>query len=574
MTFYVVSEFSLWPLLLDVLRRRPVTILGVWARLRVLAPVLNWVVGRLKRLPTVDDITDIDGLPWHERVPGKGGFYNDVHHRAEARLRQSHDLAADDPLAADYAYAMRKATTTAVGLLVPVYLTVEWLSENRAPGSWRLVGAPPLLRELADILAPPFPPFVTDDGGLAFSNALNLIGLGLLGSAWLAWRVRPAVGTESLDLMADEADDFDRALIHRAAAAGKSFVVLDRSLDHRRFQGAKLTPYRHILREDVRIAPALAVRLVAALWRELFWIWRRHPRQDSGLCTQWAAQVFRRQVFAALFARYRPKMFWGRDDYSSEHVIRNHELRKVGGRCFGMAHGLPINTYVHMWREIDFDVYFSFGTHLTRHYRDAWAPGMTIVPTGPFRQPYDMRARIATTTRTKDIVFFAMAAAEMARIAAVVRDVAAHFQDRKVLVKMKNGRSREDQEAFAASFGNGPANLVITTDDTYQLMRETSYALTSGSSTTVESLSFGLATFVVDVDPSLLTMYYRQFPGLCVTEAKTVIDRIEAIEAGRERFDFDGFAELVVLDGPHPLDVIARALELDAPPAQGESHAA
>ncbi|KAF0225651.1 MAG: hypothetical protein FD176_337 [Rhodospirillaceae bacterium] len=356
MNVYVLSELSIWPLLADVVRRRPVTILGVWARLRLFAPVLNRLAALLVRLAWVDDIAEIPGLPWHERMPGRGGFYNDVHHRAESELWRRFDLPADDPLAAQYSYAFRKATTGTVGSLTPIYLTVEWLSENRPADSWRLIGAPPLLQELADILAPPLPPFTPDRKFLALSNAVNQI-------------------------------------------------------------------IRH------------------------------------------------------------------RGDYSSEHTVHNLELCKPGRRCIGMAHGLPINTYVHMWREVDFDVYFTFGRDLTRYYANSWAPGMKIIPTGPFR-PHDVRQRIGSVQqRCKDIIFLAMAAVKMLKTRRVVCDVAAHFQERRVFVKMKHGRSQEDNALFTEILAGASANPTIATDDTYELMLAASYALTSGFSTTVEALA-------------------------------------------------------------------------------------
>jgi hypothetical protein len=574
MTFYVLSECSVWGLLLDVLRGRDVTILGVWPRIKVMAPLLNRLVTLLTRLPHVNGIKDIPDLPWHERVPGRGGFYNDVHHRAEAELRRRYDLPAHAPLAAENAYPFRKAVTSTVGTLVPIYLTVEWLAENRPLETWSLRGAPPLLLELAEILKAPFPPCKADNAWAATGNVINLLLILLGVTAWVAVRVRPKVQTEQIHLMADEADDFDRALLTRAFAQRSDCMVFDRSLDHREFQGGKFTAPRRCLREDARVSPAVALTLLAHAARDIMALWRFRSRADAGVSTQWAAQIVRRVMFAALFQRFRPKLFWARDDYSTEHVVRAQEVRKLGGRSVGMAHGLPIDTYVHMWREVDFDTYFMFGTDLYRYYRDVWPAGMRIIPSGPFRQPVDMRARIkAAQPRPKDIVFLAMAAAEMQKITDVVRAVAVHFQDRRLFVKMKPGRSDEDNAAFAACMEGAPPNLVVTTENTYELMLKASYALTSGSSTTVEAISFGLKAFVIDVDPTLSNMYYRSFPGLAVPDAQTIIDRIEAMEAGREHYDFEALAELVVLDGPHPLDLISAELGLSVPAQPAMVHA-
>lgn len=569
---YILSEASLGSLLWDVLNRRPTVVLGVWAYIRPMQVLLTWLLDRLVTSGRVRGLHQIDGLPWHENVPGRGGFYNDVHHRAEPSLRALYALQADESLTEEFTYAFRKGLTDAVGKLTPMYLTAEWISENWAAGSWRLVGMPPLMEDLASILKPPFAPILEKRWYQGAINSINFLVVAIGVCLWLTARVRPNVVTENLDLMFDEADDMDRILIHRAASVGKSFVVLDRSLAHRLDQKDKLTPFRHCLREDARIPLSRLLPLCKTAVSELAALWKRHRRKDQGVFSQWSAQIVRKAIFSALFCRYRPKRFWARDDYSTEHVIRSQEVRKIGGFNYGMSHGLPVNTYVHMWREIDYDTYFTFGSDLTRYYKDSWSPGMKIIPTGPFRQPVDMRERIAAAKRGKDIVFFAMAAHEMPKIAEIISQVAAHFTDRRLLLKMKPGRSQHDRDKLATSFHNAPANLVSTTTDSYQLMLECSYAITSGSSTTVESLSFGLPTFVIDVDPSLRAMYYRNFPGLTVNDAETIISRIEAIEAGTQSFDFNAFSELVVLDGPHPSETISQALGIEPKPAAMVDH--
>ncbi|GEM_PF-3940867 len=569
---YILSEASLGSLLWDVLNRRPAVVLGVWAYIRPLQVLLCWLLDRLIASGRVRGPLQIDGLPWHENVPGRGGFYNDVHHRAEQSLLTLYGLADDDPLNTEFSYAFRKGLTDTVGKLTPMYLTAEWISENWAAGSWNLVGMPPLMQDLASVLKPPFAPIQDKRWYQGALNGLNCLVVVFGICLWLIIRVRPNVVPEHLDLMFDEADNLDRLLIHQAAKAGNSFVVLDRSLAHRLDQKDKLTPFRHCLREDARIPLSRLLPLCKTAVCELATLWKRHRRKDQGVFSQWSAQIVRKAIFSALFCRFRPKRFWARDDYSTEHVIRSQEVRKIGGTNYSMSHGLPINTYVHMWREIDFDTYFTFGRHLTRYYKDSWSPRMEIIPTGPFRQPVDMRERIAVAKRDKDIVFFAMAAHEMPKIMEIICQVAAHFADRRILLKMKPGRSQYDLDKLADSLRDAPPNLVTTTTDSYQLMLECSYVITSGSSTTVESLSFGLPTFVIDVDPSLRAMYYRNFPGLTVNDAETIISRIEAIEAGVQSFDFNAFSELVVLDGPHPSETISQALGIEPKPAAMVDH--
>ena len=72
-----------------------------------------------------------------------------------------------------------------------------------------------------------------------------------------------------------------------------------------------------------------------------------------------------------------------------------------------------------------------------------------------------------------------------------------------------------------------PPNVRQTKEDSYKLILQASYALSGPSTIAAECVQFGLATWMLDLDPTIKYVHYRNFPGFCVTEPEEVINRIK-----------------------------------------------
>lgn len=281
--------------------------------------------------------------------------------------------------------------------------------------------------------------------------------------------------------------------------------------------------------------------------------------------------VFHRVKVRGFLNKYDLRRFWSRDDYNAEHAVRTAELRDRGVRSYGINHGVPTPEIISpAWRYLDYDVYFVFGRYLYDHfYRETWSPRMTVRPVGSYRMTRAQLARLGRP-RPRDVVYFPAEESDRETVLREVLKIARAFPDRAFYVKPKRLDGAERGRTYPgggpycqATLGADetvPPNMIETHRDAFELMLETSIALTGGSTVTLESIQFGLAVFLIDSLPQNKPFLYRLFPGLCYRRAEDVIDRIRALDAGVWRFPRETFGELVDLSGRVVFDVLREEM--------------
>ncbi|TAN58593.1 MAG: hypothetical protein EPN26_01420 [Rhodospirillales bacterium] len=557
---FVFSEASLPGLLWQAaMGQRPVSA-GVLPLLRPLHGLLVRLEAWMLRKRLVQSLAEaFPDMPWIEGTPGRG-YYNDIHHRIEVELHRHFDGGSGD-----LAYAFKKATTDAVQAVVPLPLACEWLAANRERGTWRLEGAPTFLHDVACMYYGQVPDWPVRILRLPvkpvnFLNAL-LVWAGV--SLWLLLRTRLKVETLKFCLAVDRMSPLDDQVLSRVLDDPREALVIDRLGSLAAAQGVR-GGWQKARLCDARLQlsdlPGILSDLTTAIWG----LWRKDGEIDPLLFGRRAALSGKQIMFRAFFRRFKPSFFWGRDDYSLEHVVRNIELKKIGGRSLGINHGLAMNTFAPQWREIMFDIYYVYGRHMYETYqKDAWWQGMTVRPIGNLHCPHDERR--GDRAQKRDIGYFAMSGPYFEFLLREVFKVARHFSGRTVHVRMKPGRERHFMDLFERLMQEAPANVRNHQEpDPYGLLTEIGYALTSGSTLTAEALQFGATTFCFDVDPSLECFYYRDFPGLTVPDAATVIRRIEDIESGHEKYDFMAYDGLISMSAGDPFDVIRQDIGLSS----------
>jgi hypothetical protein len=370
-------------------------------------------------------------------------------------------------------------------------------------------------------------------------------------TAWLVARTRPTVVPEHFRLAIDRVSPIDLE-VAKAVDNPAEVLMVERNRRLAAESAPGLAHYRRVIRDDARTTPALALHLILRLARELWALWREFGALEAPLFGRFAALVGKRALFAAFFHRFRPAFLWCRDDYSTDHVVRNQELRKIGGKSLGVNHGLPMNTYVSQWREIDFDIYYVFGRHLyDTFYRDAWPAHMTVKSVGNILMTPERRARLGAG-RTKDIAVFAIVTLHFDALLEHTRRLAEHFSARRVHVRMKGRREDSYMRRYAEWLSRAAPPNVVNNDDpvAYDLMAKAAYVVTPGSTAGAEAIQFGAATFSLDIEPKMKFFYYRNFPGLTVRSAEDIIQRIEAIESGAETHDPSLYENLIAVSAP------------------------
>ena len=185
---------------------------------------------------------------------------------------------------------------------------------------------------------------------------------------------------------------------------------------------------------------------------------------DPGLFGNLGLLCVKRAMFAAFFSQYRPRFFFGKDDYSKDHIIRNQELRRIGGISLGINHGLPLNTITPAWQEGDFDIYYAFGSHLfTNTLQKTWPSECIVKPVGSKNMLPAYRSRLKDA-RPKDIAFFPIIHTRFDQNMHAVFDVARYFSDRRMFIKLKGNRRPEQICNYHRLLRSAPENVVVYSD--------------------------------------------------------------------------------------------------------------
>jgi hypothetical protein len=390
-------------------------------------------------------------------------------------------------------------------------------------------------------------------------------------------RIRFRVPTEEFDLGVD----YVRAehhfnLIREITAGGRDPLVVFRSKKEMESEADIFPDFQRTHQDHGTFTPISAVRTA---WLALTTLAKFNAPVSNlppPLTFSFLKTVWRRTAYSALMDRYQFKYFLCRDDYNPEHIVRTHELRRHGATSIGITHGLPHDTVIEAaWRYLDFDVYYIHGIALYEsYYRETWSPKMKVVPVGTILATRDqLERRYDSKPRKNGVVYFASPADEKDIL---MMEEMCHLADvmpeKEVLVKIKRAKKKQGYgDTLVNMIEQGPANIRETTEDSYELMLDYAYAITGATTVAAEAINFGMKTFVLDHLPTDQPYYYRDFSGWCFPDIDTIIEKIRAVESGREIYDFSHFEGLIHQGRLNVFDVIRLELGMPIQDSVGEA---
>ncbi len=567
----ILSEFTLPTLFILLAQRKDVYIVATAPQFRLFKALFQYLTGLLVRCRLVGDRNDIvSNMPWIEGLPGWGAF-NDGVDVIEAKLYAATLPVIETSVRLQaYAYAMRKvACMTAHELASDVMALTRWLDAN-SHRDWMLYGATPLLDLIHKLyfnrpsgFRSPVPGWVQRP-----LNLLNATVSLVSSAAWLAQHMHRHVVQRDYHLGLNTNSDVEIKVLDRVMDDPSRALVVYPSPAYQAYYGHLYDAYPQCYLDDCTVTPTTVLRLIRRAAADLVSLWHHHGGSDCGLFTRYCGLVGSRVHYAAFFAQNRFAFFWCRDDYAADHIIRSQEIRAIGGKTMGINHGLPPNVIAAEWRQIDFDIYYTFGRHLhEKYYRDCWPAHMRIVPVGNIHMTPEYRCRLEAA-RPPDIAYFVTAHVRLDKILNEVFAIARHFPERKVYLKMKPRRAVITMDLYEQMLAQAPPNIVRVSEleSPYELMFKIRYALTSGSTLGAEALQFKVVSFIFHLQPELRFLYL-DFPKLIARSGADVISRIENIEAGREIYRFEDFEPLIAMSGPCIYDLIRSDLGLPGPVA-------
>ncbi len=332
-------------------------------------------------------------------------------------------------------------------------------------------------------------------------------------------------------------------------------------------QGSEAPPeYGHVVIEDGRLSPADAWTAACMVVGDIHRLFLQHGWVSPRLFWNVAKLPFTRVMYRAFLARTRIETFWGRDDFDEAHIMRSDEMRRVGLTPLGILHGIPSTEILApLWRYIDFDYYYMFGRDLyDRYFADRWPGHMKVRFTGAYSMSPEMVDGLCTADRS-GIVFFPSPCEDEQSVIDALFVVAKAFPDRPVYFKVKSSRW---SEGFFSSVKDRLAvevrdNIHVTQQDAYELISKCGYAVGTISTVIVESIYYGVKTFVLDLKTPGQENYYRDFPGLCVDSGHEIVTRIRELESGEATYPWNNYSSLVDQSGPLVFDIVRQDIGED-----------
>ena len=572
-TIFNINEFTaLWFIVLALFGRKPVVLAvdPLFPPLRrLLDPLVKRAVAKGRAQWIIDLCPDQHDL-W-EYPPRT--FLHDVFGETEDWHNAEYGLNDVDRTIPDYAMAYKHVSCNHVN---PKHVNILLLGaalDKSAGEKVRVTGLPDdavgLMRaywgdRFDSILRPmPVPRWPI--------NFVTTILYMIYALSWIITRARlTAPVPEKFFFAADYYEDQrDFRLYHEVAEGGPLLLVLRHPQRQTVEPYDELKPYKSCSCRDGRFGLCGALKAAVMAFRDSIRLFRQFGGSQPALYYRVGVLPFRRIVLRAFFNRYHPKFYWGRDDYNEDHILRHQELRRVGGKSFGLNHGYShYSNFYPMWRYISFDRYYAFGlAQYNRYTKETWADDMVVVPSGSFGATRENYAR-RNDARPNDIGVFVASFVLEKNLIDMVRNLAEAFPDRTVWLQIKrNFVDKPSGQAFIQECMKELENVKHTRESLFEIFSKIRYSFSDPSTVVVEALQFGCISFMTDVSPFQKLSLHREFPGLCVASGEEAVKRIRDIEAEKWHYPRDSYGELVDLSGKVFFDIIRKDMGLaEAPP--------
>lgn len=560
---FIVNEITLWRLVVLSWLRRDVLIIDVEPLFppvrRFLESVVRWALegDRARRL--IDLYPDL--LPDWEN-PDEG-LRHDTFRKIEPWQNQSFRFA-DFPDADPYGRAYRHVVGKYLWWKYRYIFPLAALGREWRPGSYRLFG-------LSDDTVGLLEAYYGGRGALAvepqriWSRPINLLVTGLIAIyaiGWIMSRVRPGAKAQEVFFAADYHGDWRDRHLYDELLDVKPHLYVPRVKPIPEAWKKGLEGALVCLPDEGCFPIGSALGTMAMVVADGLALFRAHGGRNPRLFYDIATLPYRRALLRGLFNRYRPRYFWGRDDYQVEHILRRQELNRVGGKSYGISHAVQgICIVLAAWRYINFDTYYVFGKRLPEYFKDTWPPDMTVRPVGTFGFSRTQLTRPRNPAR--NILFMLRYRIDNPEYVRMIRAVAEAFPDYTVLLQVKKGYPHDRHiPALVEAARKDRPNVVHTNESVYQLVLEAAYALSDASTIVAEAIQVGVPTLMLDIIPEHETCVFREFPGLCLTSAEDLVAALRDLLAGNKTYPRDAYRDLVEMSDTVIYDVIREDMDL------------
>ena len=389
---------------------------------------------------------------------------------------------------------------------------------------------------------------------------------------WVLSRTRVNVRQSKIAFIFDMMNDGREIELFKEISDAGKCVLIDRfaSSTAKNVIPEELDAIVHVRTDGLFSIPA-SLKALAFATTDIFKIAVRYWNIPPALYFEMLSFPYKRLVVRGLLNRYQPDVFFGRDEYNVDHVLRRIELKARGVKSIGLGNAL----FPCFWslapnaRYSSFDIYYLYSAPLFDQYLDTWAPDMEVRTLGGYSQPRE-QLKTVLGSRGEDIVFTMRVAWNQPEMVTMVRRVAEAFPDRKVYLQFKKGFvSEEHTERLIRECCDGLKNVTFTTDNVYELLNTAKYHISDISTFVSEAIRSGMVTLVADILEMEFNCY-RAFPSLCSKTADQLVEKLKALENGDTTYPHDEYFKMFGFrPGEIGFDLIRKDLNL---PSRAEAN--
>lgn len=547
--FIILNELSVFRALGYIFLERQVCILDVCPYFKILERTMHHVMTLiLAWKPEASVEATVSDMPWYEGKPANTihtPVFSKIGNALYKKLEEIHAPHRLNPIQ----YAFEKAVTDYSASLLPSLTVLNWVDENRPDRNYRVYGAPTHFWYMYDLFRGVKPlPKPQDSPSRYLLNLVNTACIWIWMLISLVRQARPFAKPNRQFLLGldsqkgeDESDLAIRVLgsVHQNAL----IVFRNKGAQH---DFSKFVPpgVSQCVISDSRFSVAQLIQLCFRGSYELLLNWSTYGSFDPLLYSRFSVLIAKGALFSGFFWSFPVAYFWGRDEYSLDHIVRSQELRKRGGHSIGILHGIPMNTFHHIWKEIDFDTFFVPCMMLyEKCYKSHWPAHMDVRPIGN-RYLTPKQQQEAARPASRDLAYFPIVHKKFSEISFEVIKIAKHFPDRRLYIKFKAARQPRHNLEYQQFLDLMPDNVipVESNQSPYEIILKCGYVITTGGTLGLEAIQYGRPSFVFDLDPALDNFFFRNIPQCIVESGDDVIHKIESIERGRETFPFKAIA--------------------------------
>ncbi len=287
--------------------------------------------------------------------------------------------------------------------------------------------------------------------------------------------------------------------------------------------------------------------------------------QQFAIAVSWPFKI---AEFEAFFRRGRPKVFFARDCYNYDHILRHRVLSEIGTAHIGLNVGYPCYSILFpTTRYISFDWFLVYGAALyEKHYTAAWPAKMELLPIGPFRIDEASFAEAKQSAGNGDIAIFTGPFVYERAMIGFVRDLALSLPERKILLQVKSFfRNSPSGRDYVRDCTDGLPNVIPVNDNVYDILKNVTYSVSDPSSIVVEAMSLGRASFLADVSSWQRSCYFREFDEILVRSGNEAGRKIRALEAGTFSYPWQKLENVAYLSDDYFMNrVRGRLQKIDA----------